>query len=290
MSGAAWAALSGIGFGVFQVLNVRAVRQASQIYFATFVQLLAATGVFVLVVGLNGGGAGDLARIPASGLVYFALAGMSHFFLGWTTFNQSQMRIGAARTSPLIATSPIFGLLIALATTGSVPGPVALAGIALTVLGAYVVTDPGPGQRAALRDSAYGFATAAAWAISAVLTVAGLREFDDPLLGVTVGMAAATLAYAAVLPLAPRSNPGEMDRAAWTLKIVAGVIVALATWWRWLGLTDASVGVVLALQLLTVPTVLLLVAVRPGGEHVAVRVWVGAGLVLAGVGLLLAVP
>ncbi|HZJ06262.1 MAG TPA: DMT family transporter [Nocardioidaceae bacterium] len=289
MSGAAWAALSGIGFGVFQVLNARAVRNLNQIYLATFVQLVAATAVFVVIVGFEGN-AGDLARIPASSLIYFALSGMFHFFLGWTTLNQSQVRIGAARTSPLIATSPIFGLFIALVTTGAVPGPVALVGIALTVFGAYIVTDPGPEKRAALRDSAYGLTTSAAWALSAIFTVAGLRGFDDPLLGVTVGMAAAGLAYGAVLLVAATPRDEAMDREAWALKILAGIIVALATWSRWLGLADAPVGVVLALQLLTVPTVLLIVALKPGGEKITLRVWLGAAFVVAGVCLLIAVP
>ncbi len=288
MSGAVWAAVSGVGFGVFQVLNARAVRNLTQVYVATFAQLLAATAVFVVIVLLSGD-AGVLTGIPANSLMYFALAGMLHFFLGWTTLNQSQARIGAARTSPLIATSPIFGVFIAVVATGSLPGWLALLGIAVTALGAYIVTDPGPDQRAALRDSVYGLGTSAAWALSAVFTVAGLRDFDDPLLGVTVGMAAAALAYGAVLLAAPGSRGGQMDREAWTLKIIAGVVVAFATWWRWLGLADAPVGVVLALQLLTVPTVLLLVAVHSGGESVPARVWSGAVVVLAGVGLLITV-
>lgn len=289
MNGALWAALSGVGFGVFQVINARAVRHVSKVYVGTFSLLLTATVVLAAIV-LAGGSAAALVEIPAGSLAFLAAAGMVHFFVGWTTLNLSQARIGAARTSPLIATMPIFGVLIALVTTGSVPPPLALLGIAVTAAGAYVVSDPGAGQRASLRDSGSGLATAAAWAVSAVLTVAGLRGVDDPLVGVTVGLAAATLAYGAVLLAVPASRGGGMGRTAWRLKLVAGVVVALATWWRFLGLADAPVGVVLALQLLTVPTVLLLVSVGPHREPLTPRVWLGSAGVLAGVALLIAVP
>lgn len=290
MTGALWAALSGVGFGIFQVLNARAVRDLTRVYVATFLQLLVATVVFGTLI-LLAGNAGELAGLPAASFAWFALSGVAHFVVGWTTLNESQLRIGAARTSPLIATTPLFGLVIAAGTTGAVPGPVALLGILVTVVGAYLITDPGAHRRAALRDSGFGLATAAAWAMSAVFTALGLRGFDDPLLGVSASMAAATLAYGAVLLALPHTRRGErMDRRAWVLKLTAGVIVAVATWWRWLGLADASVSVVLALQLLTVPTVFVLVAVRPGGEVLTARVALGSAAVLVGVALLIVVP
>lgn len=289
MSGALWAALSGVGFGVFQVLNARAVRNLTRVYVATFGQLLAASVVLAGIVA-GTGSVGQLRDAPLGSLAYLAAAGMVHFVVGWTTLNASQARIGAARTSPLIATTPVFGVLIALVTTGSVPGPLALLGIAVTVLGAGLANDPGLGRRASLRDSGFGLATAAAWAVSAVLTVAGLRGFGDPLLGVTVGLAAATFGYGMALLAVPATRRGRMGGAAWRLKVLAGVIVGLATWWRYLGLADAPVGVVLALQLLTVPTVLVLVGLGPRREAPTVRVWLGSAAVIAGVALLIAVP
>ena len=49
--------------------------------------------------------------------------------------------------------------------------------------------------------------------------------------------------------------------------MVAGALVALATWGRWAALDLATVGVVLALSLLAVPTVLLLAPLL-AGRHV----------------------
>jgi len=86
------------------------VCKLTQVYRATFAQLVAATAVFVVIVTFSGD-AGAIAQIPRSSLVLFALSGMCHFLLGWTALNARQARIGAARTSPLVATTPLFALV-----------------------------------------------------------------------------------------------------------------------------------------------------------------------------------
>jgi drug/metabolite transporter (DMT)-like permease len=201
VTGTALAALSGAGFGVFQTLNAQAVRGLENAYVATFLQLLAA-GAVLSGAALATEDPSALLHASGSGLLLLALAGFVHFFVGWTALNLSHVRIGAARTSPLLATTPLFGLGFALLFTGQVPRAIALAGIALTVAGSYLVAvRSGDGGAPALRDSAFGIATAAAWALAAVLTVEGLERFDSALLGVTVGLFAAALAYALLLAL-----------------------------------------------------------------------------------------
>jgi uncharacterized membrane protein len=84
----------------------------------------------------------------------------------------------------------------------------------------------------------------------------------------------------------------QASRPGLALKMLCGAIVALATWGRWVALDLVTVGVVLALNLLAVPTVLVLaplVSGRGTKERVTARVWVGAGLVIAGSLLLIAV-
>jgi uncharacterized membrane protein len=111
------------------------------------------------------------------------------------------------------------------------------------------------------------------------------------LLGVTIGMLAAVLAYATLLAITRTPvRLGERSAGALTPKLLAGVIVALATWGRWLALDDVDVAVVLALNLLSVPVVLV-VAPLVSGRHVEIvtaRIWAGAGLVIAGSLLLIA--
>ena len=285
MSGTAWAALSGVGFGVFQTLNASAVRRLENVYASTFLQLLVAAAILATAALVTEDPA-LLLHADRLGLALLCLAGVVHFFVGWTALNLSHARVGAARTSPLLATTPLFGLTIAVAVTGHLPAAPALAGIALTVGGAYLVGAGSAAKRAGgWRDVAFGLATAVAWAASAVLTVKGLDRVDSALLGVTVGVLTASLAYAVLLVVTriPLRGVGG-SRAALALKLLAGAVVALATWARWAALDDAAVGVVLALNLLSVPVVLGVTSFGPGalGETVTSAVWAGGGLVVAG--------
>lgn len=291
MSGAVWAALSGAGFGLFQVFNARALRGLDSVYPSTFLQLLLAAAILALASILTED-LGELGEASVWGLVAFALAGMVHFFVGWTTLNLSQARIGAARTSPLLSTAPLFGLVFAAIFFADLPTWAALGGIALMIAGAYLVSDPGGGQRASLADSSFALATACAWALSPILTLEGLEELDSPLLGVTLGMFAAALAYGALLVASATPLRGAFGgREALSLKLTAGVVVALATWGRWVALDDVAVAVVLALQLLTVPVVLVVSPLVSGRqvEVVTAKIWAGAMLVVLGALALIAV-
>jgi DME family drug/metabolite transporter len=292
VTGVLWAAASGIGFGLFQSVNVRAVRQLDDAYLSTFLQVLVAAVVLALVCAA----AGDLALLgdltPAAA-ANFGIAGLLHFFLGWTFLNLSQDRIGAARTAPLLVTVPLWGIAIAAASLGELPKLPALGGVALMVAGALAVSSPGRIAGMRWRDSTFAVATAFMWALSPVFTVQGLEELDSPLLGVTLGVVVSALAYAALVVASPgaRTRARRLPRAGVALKLVGGTIVALATWSRWLALDLAAVGVVLSMNLLSVPVVLLLVRRTPTGqaEHLDLRVWLGAGLVVAGSLVLIAV-
>jgi drug/metabolite transporter (DMT)-like permease len=286
-SGPLLAAAAGVGFGAFQTLNRRAVGGMSDVYLATFLQLVVAMAVLALASAATDG-FGVLGDASAAGLAWFAAAGLVHFFAGWTLLNMSQMRIGAARTSPLLSTNPIWGAAIAAAWLGEVPRVVAWVGIVLVVAGALVVSlervgDAGWGV--AWRDTAPGLLTALAWSFSPIFIKQGLEGLESPLLGLTLGMAVALLAYATFLPFRPRAEGaafGSWDSVAF--KLVAGVMVGLSVWARWESLELASIAVVLALGLLSVPVVLLFSPVLMGRavERVTVRIWVGALLVVGG--------
>jgi drug/metabolite transporter (DMT)-like permease len=286
VSGAVVAAASGIGFGLFQTLNIRAVRGMDP-FASTFVQIAVAAAA-LLVASLATGGVAELADAPTSALLYFAAAGMLHFIAGWTLLNISQKRIGAARTSPLLTTVPLFGIAIAALTVGQLPEAVELPAIALMVLGAYVVVSRGAGG-AGLHirpaDALPALACALCWALSPALTVRGLDRLDDPLAGLTLGLVVSVVGYLLAFA-AWRRGLGlrTAGRQAVAIKLLAGVLVGLSTWGRWAALDGTTVAAVLALNLLSIPVVLIaspLMAARHA-EHVTPRVWAGAGLVVAG--------
>ena len=265
----------------------------SDAYLATFLQLVTALGV-LLIASLTTEDLGLLGDATALSLFYFSLAGVIHFSLGWTFLNMSQMRIGAARSSPLLSTTPVFGAAIAVLVLQEVPAAVVWLGVALVTAGALVVSlervsEEGQGWGISWRDALPGLATALAWAVSPILIKEGLEGLPSPLLGLTLGMVAAVVLYAVALPLRPSvEGPALGSRASLAFKLVAGVMVGLSVWARWASLDYTSIAVVLALGLLSVPVVLLLSPMLMGRhvERVTLQIWLGAGLVVVG-GLLL---
>jgi drug/metabolite transporter (DMT)-like permease len=290
VSGVLWATASGIGFGLFQSLNRRAIRGIEDPWVSTFLQLSVATAVLVLASLLSE----DLSQLgDASGkaIALFAVAGVIHFVLGWLFLNVSQMRIGASRTAPLITLSPLFGIVLAAVTLGELPSAAVLVAIAPIMIGAWLLATRGSGDVRIERDSIFAFATAFMWALSAVLTVEALEGLDSPLLGVTLGLLAATATLAGAL-VARGSLGGVRSIATSTLalKLSAAVLVAFATWFRLLALGETDVAVVLATNLVGVPITLVLAPLMVGrhAEQTDARVWGGGLLVVTGVLALIA--
>jgi drug/metabolite transporter (DMT)-like permease len=267
---------------------------------STFIQLLACTaflGVALLVQGTE-----DLDSLTVGSVAMFSVAGVIHFLGGWTLLNTSQKRIGAARTSPLLATTPLFGAAIAAVTLDEYPDAVELVGVALIVAGVYATqhdrlraarvpaavgtAGAAPSEPVAppLRDSVFGLGTALAWAVSPVFIREGLDEVDDPILGVAIAVLASTIAFAVVLLV--RGGPvfASATRRSLSWKLVGGLLVGIGTWARWYALDLEPVAVVLGLGLLTVPTVMLLAPAIAGRilEPVTATVLLGAALVVAG--------
>jgi drug/metabolite transporter (DMT)-like permease len=287
VTGPALAAAAGLGFGVFQTLNRRAVGGMKDAYLATFLQLVTALAVLV-VASLATEDLGLLGEATVLSLFYFSLAGVIHFSLGWTLLNMSQMRIGAARSSPLLATTPVFGAVIAILILQEIPAAVVWLGVALVTVGALVVSlerVSEEGWGVSWPDTLPGLATALAWAVSPILIKEGLEGLPSPLLGLTLGMVVAVVVYAVALPLRPPvDGPALGSRISLTFKLLAGLMVGLSVWARWASLDYTSIAVVLALGLLSVPVVLLLSPLLMGRhvERVTLQIWLGAALVVVG--------
>jgi drug/metabolite transporter (DMT)-like permease len=298
MSGALWALAAGAGFGIFQSLNRQAVR-GMDVYVATFVQLAVSTVVLVTISLLTE----DVSLIfnaPVTTIINFAAAGFLHFLIGWTLLNASQKKIGASRTSPLIGTTPLFAAVIAVFTLREYPTWLELVGIAIIVTGAYLVSresaDPSLANNrkqsfmSILQASWLGLGTAFFWALSPIFIRFGLQGLPSPLLGVTVGVTASALGYGVVLLWQRGRWLGQpITNEAWILKLVAGVLVGLSTWMRWVALDLAPVAVVLALSMISTPIVILLSPLISGKhiERVTAMLWAGTGLILGGALLLI---
>lgn len=282
---------------MFQTVNRRAM-QGMDVFFATFIQLVVSAAVLsaiaLLTVDIR-----PLFDAPLMAVLNFAVAGFFHFFIGWTFLNASQKRIGSARTSPLIGTTPLFATVIAVLVLHEFPDLLALLGIGLIVLGVYVISkrpgnagENGAGlqpSEAGWRSSWFGLSAALCWALSPVFIRAGLRDLPSPLLGVTVGVAASAIAYGVIL-LWQRKRWASLQTTseAWVFKVAAGLLVGLSTWVRWIALELAPIAIVLAITMVSMPVVILLSPYVSGKhlERVTATLWLGAGLVLSGALLL----
>jgi uncharacterized membrane protein len=297
MSGAIWALVAGVGFGLFQSINRRGV-YGMDVYMATFVQLVVSS-IVLGGVSLATEDVGSLFTAPLSAILNFAVAGFFHFFIGWTFMNASQKRIGAARTSPLIGTTPLFATVIAALTLRELPSLLAMLGIVLIVAGAYVISRwPGNTSGAAAgalkvesgwRASWLGLSAAFCWSLSPIFIRAGLAELPSPLLGVTVGSVASAIGYGVLLLWQRQNRVSEkISGETWFFKVLAGVLVGLSTWARWIALDLAPVAVVLALTMVSTPVVIVLSPYIAGRhlEQVTATLWVGAGLIIGGALLL----
>lgn len=285
MNGALLAAASGVGFGLFQTTNARALRGSEDPFASTLVQISVAA-VALTGLSLATGELADALDAPLWALGDFALAGLLHFLAGWSLLNVSQQRIGAARTGPLLTTVPVFGVVIAALTIGQRPGAIVMTGIAIMCAGAWVVAMHGGLETPRIADALPGLGCALLWALSPIFILRGLEGFDSPLVGLTVGLLVSVAAFAPAYALWRGSGRAWklVTGSAVRLKLLAGGLVAVSTWWRWAALEDATVGTVLALALLSVPVVLILAPIVSGRhlERVTAGLWAGAALVVSG--------
>jgi len=287
MTGAMWATLSGILFGVFHAFNRRGGR-AFDAYIATFI-LLAGSAIILAIASILTEDLGQLKGLSFLTLVNFGLAGLIHFYLGWTLLTISQNKVGAARTGALSGTTPLFALFVsALAFNEFLRLPV-LAGIFMLVAGVYLISferNPLAGAGATIwRDSLFGLGVAVCFSVSPIFIRRGLSDLASPLLGVTIGMGFSALAYGIMLLFRRKQiRQGPIPRDALWFQLAASFFVGISTWLRWIALDMAPVSVVLALGRLNVPVVILLAPMLVGKavENVTLRVWLGAVLIVAG--------
>ena len=133
----------------------------------------------------------------------FALAGVFSTYLGRWFFYESVVRFGPAKASVFQVSSPLFTALIAWLLLGEAISAVVAAGMVLTIGGLVLVSAKPSGARApakAAEPAAVGAAarllrsvlllglcSSLAYAVGNVLRGAGIRSWNEPVLGALVG-------------------------------------------------------------------------------------------------------
>lgn len=138
-----------------------------------------------------------------------------------------------------------------------------------------------------------GLGTALAWAFSPIFIRAGLDQLPSPVIGVAVGLSANVLVYGVLLWLRRSTWRGQsIPRSALYWQLAAAIFVALGTWARWIAVDLVPVGVVSAIERLSVPVVIVLslLMLDQGHERVNRNVWIGAAMIVAGAIILTSSP
>lgn len=196
-------------------------------------------------------------------------------------------RIGAARSSSLVGTAPLFAVLMAMLFLGERPSPVLLAGVALIVAGGGLLARrglaEGPWRRC---DMVFPVLAAAAFALRDVISRRGLQAYGEPL--VAAGAATATslvvmwcLAGLVPLPWTLRVRPVGL-----AFLLLTGLAEGLAYLAMWRALALGEVSLVSPLvNAHPIFAVTLAALFLRDLERVTWRIAGAAALIIAGVAL-----
>ena len=154
-------------------------------------------GLAIALLQFAGGRA--LAPPTPLGLIAFALAGIFSTYLGRWLFFKSVETIGPTRASAFQTVSPVVTAFIGWVWLGERLGAIGLLGMAVSVLGLIMMSQVRPGarnddtaarkleKRAARGALVIGLGSTCAYAISHVFRGAAVREWDEAVVGATLG-------------------------------------------------------------------------------------------------------
>lgn len=280
-----WALTSLISSGPVSHLGALAFNRLRQV----FVALLLA--VFVAA-------SGAWSQLSADTILPLALSGLFGIFGGDTLLFATLHRVGPRRSGVLFALNAPITALLGFVVLGESLSPTALFGIALTVAGVLLAIVFGK-----RRDQLHvwervkgplwigvclGLGAATCQAVGSILARPVMASGIDPFLAsmVRVGVAALCLSALVALPV-----PAVKPRAPLTPKVAAltaltgflglGVGMTLLLF----ALSGGDVGIVSTLSA-TSPVIILPMLWARTGERPAGAAWIGAALVVAGMGFI----
>ena len=133
MIGIIGALCAALGWGTDSVLARQGLRKLPPAL-GTFISLCASLTVCLVTIAIAGP-----AHFPLAGVLWFALIGLVNFLFGRQLNFRATQRLGAARASSLIATSPVFSIAFAALFAGEHLTLPLLFGVALIVSGIVLV-------------------------------------------------------------------------------------------------------------------------------------------------------
>jgi drug/metabolite transporter (DMT)-like permease len=245
------------------------------------------TGLLVAVLQ-----AGELLDASLEAWALFAVIGILNFPAG-RFFNYMAMgRLGVGRSTPLLASAPLFAVIIAVVVTGeqlrlqtAIGGALILGGLFVTLSSrAQGATQPELSDRSrTVAGVAFAFGAAIAYGSSQVLTRYSVSDLAPPLVGSFIALLWGTIGFGLLSARSVRDRGSNFSRGG-LLFAGAGIFSAVGVMLMFQALSRGEV-VVISPVLATNPLFTLIMAalLLRGVERITANVVVGALLVVAGV-------
>jgi DME family drug/metabolite transporter len=218
------ALLAALGFGVAGIFLRRALRSASPLGAALVSVTFTTAFVCMLTVATA-----PLARLLTWRIAPFAVAGLIAPGLARLAYFTGVNRVGVARAMPLVSSSPVFAVLIAIAALGERPTALLLLAVACITAGGALVASPdrasGPWNPL---DLVFPLLAAVGFALRDNIFRYGFREFDEPLLAASVAALASVVVMGLVGALGRGGDRIRVSRRALALLAASGLSEALA--------------------------------------------------------------
>jgi uncharacterized membrane protein len=220
----ALALVAAVGFGCAAVLLRRALSQTTPL--AAAIVSVTFTTVFVCLLAVA---TAPLSRLLTWRVAPFIIAGIVAPGLSRLAFFFGIHRVGVARATPLVSTSPVFAVVIAVAILGErQPWPLFL-GVGCIVLGGILLTGRGrtdkPWRR---RDLIFPLIAALGFATRDNIFRFGFREFGEPLLAAAAAALSSVIVMWAVGAAQGEAGHMRLSRAALGFLAAAGLAEGLA--------------------------------------------------------------
>lgn len=260
--------LLGLGAALASACNnifVRLGTVKQSAYSAYFVVITISSIVLVVAAGMmyypNYG-------ITPAAIVYFSLSGVVGTLIGVVLLYLSIKRIGAGRTTPIVASNALIGSILGVLFLGESATIVHAIGILLIVAGvAYIAWESGRSELAESRQSNYllditiPLLTAFAFGIDPIFANFGFAEGTPALVGVSIKAVTAWIGFMIFLWWRGENTilPSSGLEMRWLL--FAGVAYTLFLFGYYVGLEVAPVNLILPLIILNTLFVVVIAAI-----------------------------
>jgi drug/metabolite transporter (DMT)-like permease len=227
-----------------------------------------------------------LTRMPQLNLVavgYFALGGVLSLGVARLLNFVAMRRLGVAKTSALIGSSPVITTLLSIAILSENPDLMTIMGAATVALGVALIS--GASGFKIEKALLVGLASALAYSLSNIASKSGVQIQPDPFLSATAGAIAGLIFISVYLTATGQTRDLGISRQSLACFAATGVLSSVGWLTMMKALETGSVGVVTTIVYSYPLFALITTRLLMKDEKLTTRTIIGSTLVVAGVAI-----